>query len=107
MYVCIQVHEAFLNSLFVELKYLAFIPGQPLVRFSDSPDRMLIIAQGKVEVEMQHEAATYPNLVLGAGDFVADMALLGIRTGAAPPTYRIFCPISLLISVTISVLSVT
>ena len=53
------MHEAFLNSLFVELKYLAFVPGQPLVRFSDPPDRLLIIAQGKVEVcETLHEAAS-------------------------------------------------
>ena len=66
-----DIQEAFLNEIFLQLVYKTYTPGEVLINFSDPPDEMLIIVDGKVSVEFDHPTVQRPGLVLNQGSVAA------------------------------------
>jgi len=72
-----EIQEAFLNEIFLQLAYKTYTPGEVLINFSDPPDELLIIVDGKVQVEFEHPSVQRHSIVLKEGDFIGDMGLVG------------------------------
>ncbi len=64
------IQEAFLNEIFLQLAYKTYTPGEVLINFSDPPDELLIIVDGKVMVEFEHPSVQRPGIVLKEGSVV-------------------------------------
>ena len=69
-------HE-FLAKVTTLFEYKTYTPGQAVVKYSDPADRLIIIVEGKVDVEFDHSSIVHHPIELKHGDFIGDIAVLG------------------------------
>eukprot|EP00802_Teleaulax_amphioxeia_P008070 Tamp_08078.p1 GENE.Tamp_08078~~Tamp_08078.p1 ORF type:complete len:198 (-),score=38.69 Tamp_08078:1570-2163(-) len=76
------IQENFLNEVFLLLEHHLYTPGEEIVSFRDPADRLIIFVQGKVKVDFEHATVLRETMVLRDGEFIGDMAILGITDWA-------------------------
>jgi hypothetical protein len=82
--------RSFLSDIFLEFEYKMFSPGEALIKFSDPADRLICLVDGRVDIEFEHPNIQRDPLSLQRGDYIGDMALLGVRDWAE--STRFFVP---------------
>ena len=84
-----EIQEAFLNEIFLQLAYKTYTPGEVLINFSDPPDELLIIVDGKVQVEFEHPSVQRHSIVLKEGS--VGRPPLPASSSRALSRYRALC----------------
>ncbi len=82
--------RSFLSAIFLKFDYKMFSPGEALIKFSDPADRLICLVKGRVDIEFEHPNIQRDPLSLQRGDYIGDMALLGVRDWAE--STRFFVP---------------
>ena len=77
-----KIQEQFINEVFILFEYKTFTPADILINFADPADMLVIIVSGKVQVEFEHSTIEREPVILGPGQFVGDMAILGEKDWA-------------------------
>jgi len=82
--------RSFLNDIFLKFEYKMFSAGDVLIKFSDPADRLICLVKGLVDIEFEHPNIERDPVSLQRGDYIGDMALLGVRDWAE--STRFFVP---------------
>jgi CRP-like cAMP-binding protein len=89
------LQEMFVSEVFILFEYKTYTPGDILINFSDSADRLVIILSGKLLVEFEHSKIDRDDITLGPDQCFGDMAILqemGMRRDWADSSSFNFLP---------------
>ena len=85
-----QLVRNFLSDVFMEFEYKMFSPGDVLVKFNDPADRLIYFVAGRVDIEYSHTRIHRQTMAFCEGDYIGDMALLGVRDWAQSTRFSFY-----------------
>ena len=87
-----SLQEKFVSEVFLLFEYRTYAPGDILINFSDSADRLVIVMSGKLHVEFEHSKIEREALTLRQDHCFGDMAVLGMSNDWADSSSFNFLP---------------
>ena len=84
-----RTSDCFLAKVANMCQYRTLVPGEQLVDYADECDRLFIVVDGQLAVELEHPDMDIDPQYLQAGDYIGDYGILGERDWGASTTFNL------------------